>query len=151
MLELTVEQVEFRVFKEFFGKIFLPKVFQQGLSEFLGISVAEDRGQNTHINAPLHIVYPVFREYSRYILQNIIEIARGVLLVISYRPMWETMRRKNITTYTLVNKYKFSKGTLDSLKHDRSISTATLDDICRMLDCKVEDVLVYIPEAENNC
>ena len=58
------------------------------------------------------------------------------------------MRRKNITTYTLINKHKFSRGTLDSLKHDRNISTATLDDICRILDCKVEDVLVYIPENE---
>ena len=70
--------------------------------------------------------------------------------MISYRPLWETMRRKNITTYTLINRYKFSKGTLDSLKHDRNISTATLDDICRMLDCKVEDVLVYIPEINEN-
>ena len=70
--------------------------------------------------------------------------------MISYRPMWETMRRKNITTYTLINKYRFSKGTLDSLKHDRNISTATLDDICRMLDCKVEDVLVYIPEERED-
>ena len=65
--------------------------------------------------------------------------------MISYRPLWETMRRKNITTYTLIKEYYFSKGTLDSLKHDRNISTATLDDICTMLDCKVEDVLVYIP------
>ncbi len=69
-----------------------------------------------------------------------------MLLVISYSPLWETMRRKNITTYTLINKYQFSKGTLDSLKHDRNISTATLNDICRMLDCRVEDVLVYIPD-----
>ena len=70
--------------------------------------------------------------------------------MISYGPMWETMRRKNVTTYTLINKYKFSKGTLDSLKHDRNISTATLNDICRMLDCRVEDVLTYIPDGEEN-
>lgn len=68
--------------------------------------------------------------------------------MISYSPLWETMRRKNVTTYTLIHKYKFSKGTLDSLKHDRNISTATLDDICKMLDCKVEEVLVYIPQKE---
>lgn len=68
--------------------------------------------------------------------------------MISYRPMWETMRRKNISTYKLINEHKFSKGTLDSLKHNRNISTATLDDICKILDCRVEDVLVYIPEGE---
>ena len=66
--------------------------------------------------------------------------------MIAYSPLWETMRKRGITTYTLINKYHFSKGTLDSLKHDRNISTATLDDICKILDCKVEDVLVYIPD-----
>lgn len=66
--------------------------------------------------------------------------------MISYQPLWETMRRKKITTYTLIKDHSFSKGTLDSLKHDRNISTATLDDICRMLDCRVEDVLVYVPD-----
>lgn len=56
------------------------------------------------------------------------------------------MNRKNITTYTLIKRHGFSRGTLDSLKHDRNISTATLDNICRILDCKVEDVLVYLPD-----
>ncbi len=68
--------------------------------------------------------------------------------MISYRPLWDTMRKKNITTYALIKKYNFSRGTLDALKHDRNISTATLDDICRILDCRVEDVLVYIPNQE---
>jgi len=66
--------------------------------------------------------------------------------VISYKPMWETMRRKNITTYSLIKNYNFSKGTLDSLKQNRNISTATLNDICRILDCRVEEVLLYIPD-----
>ncbi len=66
--------------------------------------------------------------------------------MISYAPMWETMRRKNITTYTLIKDYSFSKGTLDSLKQGRNISTVTLNDICRILDCRVEEVLLYIPD-----
>ena len=68
--------------------------------------------------------------------------------MISYEPMWETMRKKNITTYTLIKNFNFSKGTLDSLKQGRNISTVTLNDICRMLDCKVEEVLRYIPDQE---
>ena len=55
------------------------------------------------------------------------------------------MRRKGITTYTLIKDYSFSKGTLDSLKHNRNISTATLNDLCQILDCSVEEVLCYIP------
>ena len=66
--------------------------------------------------------------------------------MISYDPLWETMRRKGVSTYALIKHYNFSKGTLDSLKHNRNISTATLDDICRILSCRVEEVLRYIPE-----
>ncbi len=70
--------------------------------------------------------------------------------MISYDPLWDTMRRKNITTYTLIKEHGFSRGTLDSLKQNRNISTATLDDICEMLDCRVEDVLVYIPNEHKD-
>ena len=67
--------------------------------------------------------------------------------MISYDPLWETMRPRGISTYTLIKKYSFSRGTLDSLKQGRNISTATLDDLCTILDCKVEDVLRYVPNS----
>ena len=67
--------------------------------------------------------------------------------MISYGPLWETMRRKGVTTSKLINNHGFSKGTLDSLKQTRNISTATLNDICKILNCRVEDVLVYIPDT----
>lgn len=76
---------------------------------------------------------------------------KAVFSVISFAPLWETMRRKNVSTYKLINDYNFSKGTLDSLKHNRNISTATLNDICKILDCRVEDVLVYIPDIPEAC
>ena len=68
--------------------------------------------------------------------------------MISYAPMWETMKKKGITTYALIKDYDFSRGTLDSLKQNRNISTATLNDICNMLSCNVEDVLRHIPDKE---
>ena len=66
--------------------------------------------------------------------------------LISYEPLWKTMKEKRISTYRLITEYGFSKGTLDSLKHGKNISTATLNDLCRILACRVEDVLLYIPE-----
>ena len=66
--------------------------------------------------------------------------------MIAYDPLWDTMRTKGITTYTLIHHHKFSKGTLGSLKQGRNISTATLNDLCRILNCRVEDVLVYLPD-----
>lgn len=68
--------------------------------------------------------------------------------MISYAPLWETMKRKGLTTYTLIKRYSFSKGTLDSLKQNRNISTSTLNDLCEILNCNVEDVLLHIPDEK---
>lgn len=56
------------------------------------------------------------------------------------------MKRKCVTTYRLIKEYSFSRGTLDSLKQNRNISTVTLNDLCRILSCRVEEVLEYIPD-----
>lgn len=66
--------------------------------------------------------------------------------MISYEPLWRTMKRRGITTYTLIKTYGFSRGTLDALKHGRNVTTATLGDLCCLLDCRIEDVLVYLPD-----
>lgn len=71
-----------------------------------------------------------------------------MVFIISYEPLWETMRRKGVTTYALIKNYSFSRGTLDSLKQGRNISTSTLNDLCRILDCRVENVLVYTPDGK---
>ena len=63
--------------------------------------------------------------------------------MISYDPLYRTMKARNITTYKLVTQYNVSRSLLDSLKHNRPISTVTLNDLCRILDCRVEDILVY--------
>ena len=65
--------------------------------------------------------------------------------MISYEPLWATMKSNGITNYALI-KQGFSRGTLDSLKKGRAITTTTLDDLCRLLDCRVEEVLEYIEE-----
>lgn len=70
--------------------------------------------------------------------------------MIRYDPLWATMKRKGITTYTLIKKYSFSRGTLDSLKQNRNISTATLNDLCNILSCRVEDVLLHVPDETND-
>lgn len=56
------------------------------------------------------------------------------------------MKKKNFSTYKLIKEYGFSKGTLDSLKQNRNVSTATLNDICNILSCRIEDVVLFIPD-----
>lgn len=68
--------------------------------------------------------------------------------MISYAPLWRTMQEKGITTYALIKNHGFSRGTLDSLKQGRNISTATLNDLCFLLNCRVEDILEYIPDKK---
>ena len=73
-----------------------------------------------------------------------------VVFIIVYDPLWETMKRKGLSTYALIKNYSFSRGTLDSLKQNRNISTATLNDLCNILQCDVEDVLRHIPDETEN-
>lgn len=63
--------------------------------------------------------------------------------MITYEPFFRTLKRKGITTYALVNEYNFSKGTLDSLKQNRNITMETLNYLCNLLDCGVEDIIHY--------
>ena len=64
--------------------------------------------------------------------------------MISYEPLYRTMRERNVSTYKLINEFGVSRSLLDRLKHNKPISTVTLDDLCTFLDCKVEEVLVYV-------
>lgn len=66
--------------------------------------------------------------------------------MISYSPLYETLKSKGISTYKLVNQFGVSRSLLDRLKHNKPISTVTLNDLCKFLDCKVEDILVYIKD-----
>ncbi len=68
--------------------------------------------------------------------------------MISYEPLWKTMKSKNITTYKLITKHNISKNTIHRLKHNYGISTLLLNDLCSILDCKVEDILLYIPDEK---
>lgn len=63
--------------------------------------------------------------------------------MISYEPFYETIKAKNITTYKLITQYNISRSLIDRLKHNKPISTVTLNDLCAILDCRVEDVLLY--------
>ena len=69
--------------------------------------------------------------------------------MISYRPFWETLKRKNITTYTLINKHNISSATIDRIKNGNGISTMKIDDFCRILHCDVSDIIEYLEDKEN--
>ena len=66
--------------------------------------------------------------------------------MISYEPFYKTIKGQGISTYKLINQFNVSRSLLDRLKHNKPISTVTLNDLCTILKCKVEDILLYIPD-----
>lgn len=68
--------------------------------------------------------------------------------MISYKRLWVTMKDKGISQYALIKKYGVSPAQITRLKREESVSTHTIDMFCRILDCKVEDVMEYIPETQ---
>lgn len=66
--------------------------------------------------------------------------------MISYEPLYRTLKEKGISTYKLINEHGISRSLLDRLKHNRPISTVTLNDLCSILHCRVQDILVFIED-----
>ena len=69
--------------------------------------------------------------------------------MIDYKPFWETLEQSKENTYTLTIKHKISSSTLSRLRHNQDVSTKTLNDICRILNCRIEDICVYVPSDED--
>ena len=70
--------------------------------------------------------------------------------MISYKPFYDTMKKKGVSTYKLINSYGVSRSLIGRLKHNKPITTQTIDDLCSYLDCAVEDILIYIPDFESS-
>ena len=67
--------------------------------------------------------------------------------MISYAPLWATMENRGATTYTLQVKGQISSSTIRRLKAGESVSTNTLDALCKILNCTIGDIIEYQPDA----
>ena len=67
--------------------------------------------------------------------------------MISYEPLFRTMKDRGITSYRL-QQMGFNRATYYSIKVGNSISTNTVEQLCKLLHCRVEDVLVYVEDRE---
>ena len=66
--------------------------------------------------------------------------------MIVYDKLWLTMKEKGISQYKLMKEYHISSGQLDRLRKNGNVNTYTLNQLCEILDCKLEDIAEYIPE-----
>lgn len=67
-------------------------------------------------------------------------------MLIIFDKLWQTMKEKNISQYSLIKDYGFSSGQLDRLRKNGNINTYTLNQLCKILDCSLEDIAEYIDE-----
>lgn len=68
--------------------------------------------------------------------------------MISYRPFYETLLKKQITEYALIFKHGVPANTLHRMKHGAAITTKTLDELCFILGCEVSDIIEYVSSDE---
>ena len=66
--------------------------------------------------------------------------------MISYEPFYQTLFKKGITEYQRIFKEGFSANTIHRMKHGFDISTKTIDALCYVLDCEVEDIIKHEKE-----
>lgn len=69
--------------------------------------------------------------------------------MIDYSPFWETLQKSKETTYTLISKHHISSATLDKLRKNKPMNTTTINDLCRILGCRIEEIAQYIPSEED--
>lgn len=69
--------------------------------------------------------------------------------MIVYDRFWQTLRASGQSTYTLIKDHHISSSTIDKIRKNKPLNTTTINDLCRILQCRVEDVMEYRPSADD--
>ena len=66
--------------------------------------------------------------------------------MIKYDRFWETLKKRHISQYYLINKCGVEKRLLRRLKHNENVEIYSLDRLCTILNCDLEDIVEYVPD-----
>ena len=77
---------------------------------------------------------------------GMIQVGQGADIMITYEPLWVTLKEKGISQYHLIKDYKFSAGQLSRMRANQHVSTHTLNRLCEILDCRIENIVEYKKE-----
>ncbi len=64
--------------------------------------------------------------------------------MIVFNRLWETMKERGVSQYKLIKEYGVSSGQLDRLRKNENVSTFTLDQLCKILHCRLENIAEYV-------
>ena len=65
--------------------------------------------------------------------------------MISYAVFWNTLQESSESTYSLIKDHHISSSTIDKLRNNKPLNTTTINDLCRILNCRVQDIMEYVP------
>lgn len=63
--------------------------------------------------------------------------------MLDYSPFFETIKKKGFTTYSLIEKYQVNRRTLHNLKHNLNMTLLTIENLCNILDCEIQDIVKF--------
>ena len=66
-------------------------------------------------------------------------------MAFSYNNLWKVLEDKNMTKEDLKKATGMSSATIAKLGKNENINMNSLDKICEVLECDVEDVIEFIP------
>ena len=66
--------------------------------------------------------------------------------MIKYDRLWETMKKKGISQYDMYTRYNINRSQLDRLRKNKNIEVNTIDKLCNILRCRVEDIMEHFPD-----
>ena len=66
--------------------------------------------------------------------------------MIKYDPLWRTLKEKGISQYQLIKDYGIDKAQLQRLRQNLVVKTLILNRLCQILNCRIEEILEYVPD-----
>lgn len=69
--------------------------------------------------------------------------------MIDYTPFWDTLKNSDESTYTLIHNHRISSAIIDKLRKNKPMNTTTLNDLCRIFNCRIQDIAQYVPSEED--
>ncbi|PWM67792.1 MAG: XRE family transcriptional regulator [Eubacteriales Family XIII. Incertae Sedis bacterium] len=68
--------------------------------------------------------------------------------MIVYDRLWKTMKEKGVSQYSLIKNYHINEAQLYRLRKNMVVKTITLDRLCEILECEIEDICQYVKDSE---
>lgn len=88
-------------------------------------------------------------KYLYYKMQVCFKYRKVKLMGIHYNKLWDTLNDKGYTKYTLTRYFELSPRLITKLQRNEPINTTTIDKLCSILQCNVEDIVTYEENEEN--